>query len=69
MKPIHYMSSLFTIVWLSYFEYDMAEIADHEELQSMISKDFAKYLKSFSAQKDLTPVECIRQFLNSELDK
>ena len=69
MKPIHYMSSLFSIVWLSHFEYDMAENADHEEVQSMISKDYAKYLKSFSAQKDLTPVDCIRQFLNSELEQ
>lgn len=69
MKPIHYMSSLFAIVWLSHFEYDMAEVDDHEELQSMISKDYAKYLKSFSAQMDLTPEECIYNFLNSELDK
>lgn len=69
MKTIHYMSSLFTIVWLSHFEYDMAEVDDHEEVQSMIGKDFAKYLKSFSAQKDLAPADCIKQFLNSELDK
>ena len=69
MKPIHYMSSLFAIVWLSHFEYDMVENADHEEIQSMISKDYAKYLKSFSAQMDLTPVDCIKNFLNSELDK
>lgn len=69
MRPIHYMSSLFSIVWLSHFEYDTAEIDDHEEIQSMISKDFAKYLKSFSAQKDLTPADCIKQFLNSELEQ
>ena len=69
MKPIHYMSSLFSIVWLGHFEYDMAEVDDHEEVQSMISKDYAKYLKSFSAQKDLTPTDCIKHFLNSELDK
>ena len=69
MRPIHYMSSLFSIVWLSHFEYDTAEIDDHEELQSMISEDFAKYLKSFSAQKDLTPVDCIKHFLNSELEQ
>lgn len=69
MKPIHYMSSLFSIVWLSHFEYDMAEVEDHEEVQSMISKDYAKYLKSFSAQMDLTPADCIKHFLNSELDK
>ena len=69
MKPIHYMSSLFVIVWLSHFEYNMAEIDDHEEVQSMISEDYAKYLKSFSAQKDLTPVDCIKHFLNSELEQ
>lgn len=69
MKPMHYMSSLFPILWLAHFEYNMTEIDDPEEIQSMISKDYAKYLKSFSAQKDLTPVECIKQFLNSELDK
>lgn len=69
MRPIHYMSSLFTIVWLSHFEYDMAEVDDHELVQSMISEDFAKYLKSFSAQKDLTPVDCIKHFLNSELEQ
>lgn len=69
MKPIHYMSSLFSIVWLSHFGYDMAEVDDHEEIQSMISKDYAKYLKSFSAQMDLSPVDCIKQFLNSELEK
>lgn len=69
MKTIHYMSSLFTIVWLSHFEYDMAEADDHEEIQSMIGKDYAKYLKSFSAQMDLTPADCIENFLNSELDK
>ena len=69
MKPIHYMSSLFSIVWLAHFEYDMAEIDDHEEIQSMISKDYAEYLKSFSAQMDLTPVDCIKHFLNSELEQ
>lgn len=69
MKTIHYMSSLFSIVWLSHFEYDTAEVDDHEEVQSMISKDYAKYLKSLSAQMDLTPVECIKQFLNSELEQ
>lgn len=69
MRPIHYMSSLFSIVWLSHFEYDTAEVDDHEEIQSMISKDYAKYLKSFSAQKDLTPVDCIKQFLDSELEQ
>lgn len=68
MRPIHYMSSLFAIVWLSHFEYDTAEIDDHEEIQSMISKDYAKYLKSFAAQMDLTPEDCIKQFLNSELE-
>ena len=35
MKPIHYMSSLFAIVWLSHFEYDVAEIEDHEEVQKL----------------------------------
>lgn len=69
MKTIHYMSSLFTIVWLSHFEYDMAEADDPEEIQSMISKDFAKYLKSFSAQMDLAPADCIKNFLNSELEQ
>ena len=69
MKSIHYMSSLFAIVWLSHFEYDMAEIDDHEEIQSMIGRDYAKYLKSFSAQMDLTPVDCIKHFLNSELEQ
>ena len=69
MRPIHYMSSLFSIVWLSHFEYDMAEVDDHEQVQSMISRDYAKYLKSFSAQKDLAPADCIKHFLNSELDK
>lgn len=69
MKTIHYMSSLFAIVWLSHFEYDMAEADDHEEIQSMISKDYTKYLKSFSAQKDLAPADCIKQFLNSELEQ
>lgn len=69
MRPIHYMSSLFSIVWLSHFEYDMAEADDPEEIQSLISQDFAKYLKSFSAQMDLAPADCIKQFLNSELDK
>ena len=69
MKPIHYMSSLFVIVWLSHFRYDMAENADHEEVQSMISKDYAEYLKSFSSQMDLTPADCIKHFLNSELNK
>lgn len=69
MRPIHYMSSLFSIVWLSHFEYDMVEADDPEELQSMISKDFAKYLKSFSAQMDLAPADCIKNFLNSELDQ
>lgn len=69
MRPIHYMSSLFSIVWLSHFEYDMAEADDPEEIQSMISLDFAKYLKSFSAQRDLAPADCIKQFLNSELEQ
>lgn len=69
MKPIHYMSSLFSIVWLAHFEYVMAEDADHEEIQSMISKDYVKYLKSFSAQMNLTPVDCIKHFLNSELEQ
>lgn len=69
MKPINYMSSLFSIVWLSHFEYDMAEIDDPEELQSMISKDFAKYIKSFAAQMDLAPVDCIKHFLNSEIEQ
>lgn len=69
MRPIHYMSSLFSIVWLSHFEYDMAEADDPEQVQGMISKDFAKYIKSFSAQKDLPPADCIKHFLNSELDK
>lgn len=69
MKTIHYMSSLFSIVWLSHFEYDMAEIDDPEGVQSMINVDYAKYLKSFSAQMNLTPVDCIIQFLNSELEQ
>lgn len=69
MKSIHYMSSLFAIVWLSHFEYDMAEVDDHEEIQGMISQDFAKYLKSFAAQKDLAPVDCIKHFLNNELEQ
>lgn len=69
MKTIHYMSSLFSIVWLSHFEYDMAESDDHEDIQSMIGRDYAKYLKSFSAQMDLAPADCIKHFLNSELDK
>jgi len=69
MKKIDYMSSLFSILWLSYFEYDMTEMDDPEEVQRLISKDYAKYLKSFSAQMDLTPVGCIYNFLNSELDK
>lgn len=69
MKTLHYMSSLFSIVWLSHFEYDMAEIDDHEEIQSMISKDYAKYIKSFAAQMDMTPADCIKQFLNMELEQ
>lgn len=69
MRPIHYMSSLFSIVWLSHFEHDMTEVDDPEHVQSMISEDFTKYLKSFAAQKDLTPVDCIKHFLNSELEQ
>ena len=69
MKPIHYMSSLFAIVWLTHFEYDMGEVDDPEEIQSMISIDFAKYLKSFSAQMDLAPADCIKNFLISELEQ
>ena len=69
MKTIHYMCSLFAIVWLSHFEYDMVEADDPEEIQSMISIDFAKYLKSFSAQMDLAPADCIKHFFNSELEQ
>lgn len=69
MKTIHYMSSLFSILWIVHFEYDMLGIEDPEHVQDMISKDYAKYLKSFSAQKDLTPTGCIKQFLNSELEQ
>lgn len=69
MKPIHYMSSLFSILWIVHFEYDMLGIEDPEHVQGMISKDYAKYIKSFSAQMDLTPADCIKHFLNSELDK
>ena len=47
----------------------LSDIEDHEEIQSMISKDYAKYLKSFSAQMDITPADCIKQFLQNELDK
>lgn len=69
MKTIHYMSSLFSVLWIVHFEYDMLGIEDPEHVQDMISKDYTKYLKSFSAQMDLTPEDCIKNFLNSELDQ